>query len=544
MKVSVLISGVAVLLSLSAQASYPSGYYDALEGKTGRELMQAAKSIVSNHTVVSYGDRTWDAFKTTDVKMVNGREAWWDMYSNDVVYISEGHPGMNIEHSVANSWWGKTKNDAYKDLFHLNPSEADANNRKANYPLGEISGSPTWTNGVTSVGHPVSGQGGGCDYVYEPLDIYKGDFARAFMYIFTVYDNISWASKTAWMYSTTDPLLFKQWARDLLIKWNDNDPVDEKEMNRQEAIYKIQKNRNPYIDLPTLCHYIWGDKNGAAFNPDGGDEPDNPDNPDNPDDPVTPGDNNVLLDMNFEADTSISAVEAKGWYNDVVSGSLSGWYITDYQNNYYAAASAYKGTEDGGPYEFWLVTPALKTAKDAKMTLTFRTQGAYGVPTTTLDVYKMTTADPQTAELTKLNASICTPNADGEKPVYCDWVKSGNVEIPHGDEAVYVGFRYYSEKGGSHNTATYCVDDIKVVTDKSQSVGELEGEENLYIVVAETGGIRVLSPAAVDNLRVFDLSGSVVASVGEVCGSEYVALDRGIYIVTADGQKPVKICVR
>lgn len=178
------------------------------------------------------------------------------------------------------------------------------------------------------------------------------------------------------------------------------------------------------------------------------------------------------------------------------------------------------------------------------MTLTFRTQGAYGVPTTTLDVYKMTTADPQTAELTKLNASICTPNADGEKPVYCDWVKSGNVEIPHGDEAVYVGFRYYSEKGGSHNTATYCVDDIKVVTDKSQSVGELEGEENLYIVVAETGGIRVLSPAAVDNLRVFDLSGSVVASVGEVCGSEYVALDRGIYIVTADGQKPVKICVR
>ncbi len=68
---------------------------------------------------------------------------------------------MNIEHSVASNWWGKTKNDAYKDIVHLNPSDATANSRKSNYPLSEIAGEPTWTNGVTNVGRPVSADRGG-----------------------------------------------------------------------------------------------------------------------------------------------------------------------------------------------------------------------------------------------------------------------------------------------------------------------------------------------------------------------------------------------
>ena len=60
------------------------------------------------------------------------------MYSSNNVPVSSGHGGMNVEHSVANSWWGGTKNDAYKDIVHLNPSNADANSRKGNFPIGEI----------------------------------------------------------------------------------------------------------------------------------------------------------------------------------------------------------------------------------------------------------------------------------------------------------------------------------------------------------------------------------------------------------------------
>ncbi|MCM1291340.1 MAG: endonuclease [Prevotella sp.] len=523
-----------VLPALAAYADYPSGYYNSLDGKTGVDLMRSAKNIVARHTVISYGDHTWDAFETTDVKMVNGKEAWWDMYSNEIVYVSSGHAGLNIEHSVANSWWGKTKNDAYKDLFHLNPSDATANNRKANYPLGEISGNPTWTNGVTSVGHPVSGQGGGNTMVYEPPTEYKGDFARAFMYIFTVYNDISWKENYDWMYTVGSELMFKDWAKTLLLKWSDNDPVDEKEASRNEAIYKIQKNRNPYIDLPDLCHYIWGEKSGTPYSVNNGGSV-------NPPTPPTPG-SDVILDMNFDNVSSISGVEAEGWWNDAVSGSLKGWYTTSFDGNQYAAASAYKGTETGGPYEFWLITPALQAAEDDDMILTFRTQGAYGVEDSYLEAYAMSTSDPRTATLTKLDANICTPNSVGVKPVYSDWMLSGNVEIPHDSKAVYVGFKYYSEKGGNNNSATYCLDDVKVTVKKSGDVEE--AVEDMYIVCGGEGYINVLSPSELTNLAVFDLSGRCVASFDKAGGQTMISLPAGLYIVTSNSRPPRKVIVK
>lgn len=259
----------SLLAATFAMAQAPAGYYSGLDGKTGVALKAAAKAAARNHTAISYGNSTWDAFKTTDVTYSNGQLVWWDMYSDETCYVSTGHTGLNIEHSVANSWWGGDKNDAYKDLFHLNPSNATANSSKSNYPLGEIA-TVTWTNGVTSVGNPVSGQGGGSNRVYEPPTQYKGDFARAFMYIFTIYDDIDWSVGESkgfdWMYDTSSPLLFKPWAYQLLLKWAKNDPVSQKEVDRNEAIYKIQKNRNPFIDYPELCDYIWGSKSGQAFN--------------------------------------------------------------------------------------------------------------------------------------------------------------------------------------------------------------------------------------------------------------------------------------
>ena len=102
----------ALALATPAVADAPAGYYDSLEGKTGVALKKAVKAIVRKHTVISYGDATWNAFRKTDVRVVNGKECWWDMYSSNNVAVSSGHPGMNIEHSVANSWWGGTKNDA------------------------------------------------------------------------------------------------------------------------------------------------------------------------------------------------------------------------------------------------------------------------------------------------------------------------------------------------------------------------------------------------------------------------------------------------
>lgn len=252
-----------------ASAAVPQGYYDGLQGKSGADLKQAAKAAAAAHTAVPYGDDTWEAFRTTDVRTVDGREAWFDMYSNAIVWVSTGHSGLNIEHSVANSWWGGVKNDAYKDLFHLNPSNADANNRKSNHPLALIEGTPSWTNGVSSIGAPVEGQGGGAATVFEPADEYKGDFARAFFYVFTVYDDISWIDEPDkdYMYDCSAWPSLRPWAYDMLLQWAEADPVDSREAARNEAVFGIQGNRNPFIDMPALASYIWGAERQDPFDP-------------------------------------------------------------------------------------------------------------------------------------------------------------------------------------------------------------------------------------------------------------------------------------
>ncbi len=260
-----IIAAVGMALCATAFAQAPDGYYDSLEGKKRTELMSAIAKLADGHKQISYGSDTWTAFKRTDVHFVDGRQAWWDMYSDNVVYTADGHEGLNIEHSLPNSWWGKVKNAAYCDIANLNPSDAQANQRKSNHPLGEIS-HVTWTNGVSSVGTPVSGQGGGATYVFEPADEYKGDFAREYMYMFVTYQNeLTWNPDYDWMYDTKLMTLVRPWASELLIRWSDNDPVDKKEENRNNALYKVQGNRNPFIDLPELADYIWGDKTGESF---------------------------------------------------------------------------------------------------------------------------------------------------------------------------------------------------------------------------------------------------------------------------------------
>lgn len=250
--------------SLTAVGEVPENYYSTLDGKPGEALVNAIRALSEGHAVVTYNTKTWNAFEKTDVRMVNGREAWWDMYSNNLVYLPE-HAALNIEHSVANSWWGgkKGSTEAYSDLFHLNPSDQNANNKKGNYPPGEVTDARLLDNGLLRIGTPATGQGGGASSVFEPADEYKGDFARAYFYVFTAYSGLNWDSEYAYVYDGEGSLA--PWAVELLLKWNREDPVDSKEISRNEEIYLLQNNRNPFIDYPGLAEYIWGEKQGSVF---------------------------------------------------------------------------------------------------------------------------------------------------------------------------------------------------------------------------------------------------------------------------------------
>ena len=269
----------AVAASLPASAAVPQGYYDSLEGKSGVALKQAVKELIYDHVVISYGDAdpnnpfnpvdvaTWTVFAESDVRTVDNHLCWWDMYSANNIWVSDGHPGLNIEHSVANSWWGGKSGSqaAYNDLHHLNPSNGDANGQKSNWPLGEIQGNAYWTNGVTTTGTPKAGLGGGATRVFEPYSSYRGDFARAYFYIFTIYDEIPWKEDYAWMYNTASDLTLQEWAYTLLLQWSEADPVSSKEADRNDVVYSYQENRNPFIDCPQLAEHIWGSKQNEPF---------------------------------------------------------------------------------------------------------------------------------------------------------------------------------------------------------------------------------------------------------------------------------------
>ena len=262
----VAIAIVAVTAWMGANATIPAGYYSTLDGKGGQALKDAIHTLAMQHTTLSYGS-LWGYFTETDCRPENPNQVW-DMYSDRVFYFrGNGAPyGMNREHSLPKSWWGgydvSQGYSAYTDINHLYPSEEEANMAKLNWPLGEVS-MVEFDNGVTRVGSPMTGQGGGANQVFEPDDRYKGDFARTYFYMACAYQHYKW--KYTFMLNNTSWKSLNNWSIDLLCRWARNDAVSDKEVNRNDAVQKHQNNRNPFIDFPDLFEYIWGNRQGQIF---------------------------------------------------------------------------------------------------------------------------------------------------------------------------------------------------------------------------------------------------------------------------------------
>ena len=263
-----------LLFPLLLQAEeMPVGYYNAIDGKQDSVLKSTLGQIIRPHTAIPYGsgaESTWGVFYYSD----QDEEGYcMDMYCDSwKKFTSVGAvvSGCNIEHSFAKSWWGGSKNDAYKDCYHLNPSNSTANSARSNYPLGV----PTKdlkdqsVTGSLKVGRAT--YEGETFWVFEPKDEYKGDFARAYFYMATCYgDELTWrldnkdvGSKYAMRNDSY--LEFRDWEIEVLLTWHRQDPVSEKETKRMDAVSDFQHNRNPYIDYPELAEYIWGNKKGIA----------------------------------------------------------------------------------------------------------------------------------------------------------------------------------------------------------------------------------------------------------------------------------------
>ena len=276
--------------SVTPAASLPA-YYEDLQGKSGKSLFDAVH-VVAKEGYSSLGyDGLWGAYKKTDMRD-NGKI--WDMYSDCSWTVGSDQCGSyssecdcyNREHSIPKSWFGGSKSGPGCDIFQVVPTDGYVNNRRSNYAFGEVSSasytydgaklgsakSITITGGNTIAGN--TGTSVSCSgTVFEPRDEYKGDFARG--YFGTM---IKWANGDYTAFTTGDgSKIFSsnystgafgltKYGVALLMKWHRQDPVSQKEVDRNNGIQQTQGNRNPFIDYPYLAEFIWGEKAGESIN--------------------------------------------------------------------------------------------------------------------------------------------------------------------------------------------------------------------------------------------------------------------------------------
>ena len=243
-------------------------YYRSAYGLKGEALKMELQNIIrTDHTNKGYGF-LWTAFLTTD-KAPNGKV--WDMYSNTselgetaaywFVFIENQDKGSgseegkvyNREHTWPKSTFGSTESTPqYSDIHHITPVDKIVNGKRSNFAYGEVKQPSFISQNGSKLGTPKDNLGAN-NTVFEVVDFYKGDHARMHFYTSVRYYEDSLFIDCDW--ASTGARL-KPWYNEMLYEWNTADPVSQKEIDRNNEIYKLQGNRNPFIDYPELIELI------------------------------------------------------------------------------------------------------------------------------------------------------------------------------------------------------------------------------------------------------------------------------------------------
>jgi len=268
-------------------------YYSCIEdfiaaGGNCADLKTQLFSLIDDHTVFPYTGNpfdVWDFMCQYDMRLNDAgtNMIMWDVYSDNPsgsepyeyecsdrnTGSSNGMEGdtWNREHVFPQSWWGGGSPIQRSDVNNLLPSDTEVNSKKGSFQLGIVA-TPTFTslNG-TKVGTPANSC---APTVFEPIDEYKGDMARMYFYIATRYEDqiAGWENNST---SSDDALngdsytAFEPCLLNLLLKWHKDDPVSQKELDRNDGAFMEQNNRNPYIDHPEYVDLVWGKSDGTTI---------------------------------------------------------------------------------------------------------------------------------------------------------------------------------------------------------------------------------------------------------------------------------------
>ena len=262
-------------------------YYANIDGKatdSNDNLRKTLCTIISNdYTTIGYSSlpNSVYAASSNPSDFYNGSgssKTMEDIYSSYPYNSSQDGSsattcgtGWNKEHTVPQSWFGKAS-PMVSDAHHVFPTDIRMNSCRSNYPYGENNaskycssygyghlGTSTFSGYTGQVFDPGSKEdcGGNC---------YRGDLARVYFYMATRYRTTNFTNGTGGTsFTYTNGVAdLTDYMKNLMLKWHREDPVSEKELKRNNAIYAHQHNRNPFVDYPCLVEYIWGDKKGET----------------------------------------------------------------------------------------------------------------------------------------------------------------------------------------------------------------------------------------------------------------------------------------
>lgn len=584
------------LVSAVVFGQIPSGYYNSVTpGAEGDDLRDELRSIISSgHSQNSYDD-LHDYYESTDNF---GSNKVWDMYSMDgdgnaayYFYFNSGQTCgsysdegdcYNREHSVPQTWFNSAQ-PMYADLFIVVPTDGYVNGQRSNFPFGEVS-SASWTSSNGS-------KKGSCSYpgysgtVFEPIDDYKGDFARAYFYVATRYMN----QVSSWSGANFDGNNLSTWTINMMLEWNELDPISQKEIDRNNAVYDIQGNRNPYIDHPEWINCVFGSgclgiqftstpvteaQEDAAYTYNVTYEVEDETEtitattlpawltfmPNTANNSATltgtpstndVGTHDVVLTLSenggdvtqsftievlslsapitiFEKNFDDSDLYSGGWTEYSVTGDAV-WDIADYYTS--APHSGYITGYDGSQFENedWLISPAYDADNYNDEVLSFQSALNYATaifPEVKYSTDYSGTGDPNSATWTDLSPTL--PAGDS-----WDFISSGNMDISGiTGSAVYFAFVYNST---TSEASTWEIDDIILEGTVIQSIANIEKENiKLYPNPAKDNIVLeyTLENASNVEISIFDILGSKIQTVSDEFsqeGKNTHAIDLQIY---------------
>jgi len=255
-------------------AQVPAGYYNGTEGLTGYALKSKVHEIISKK-IFSYNySQIGPLYVNTDLdKYYENDNTVLDIYtekptaaesfnydlSQNIGSASAEGQGWNKEHGMPQStFYGMYP--MYSDMHYLIPADAYINQRRSNYPYARNNGENlTFSNGSK---YGKSTTPGYTNNVFEPIDEFKGDVARYLLYFSVRYEgnlNLYNHQLSTMPLDGSEEKAFEDWYITMLKDWNALDPVSQKERDRNNAVYAIQKMRNPFIDHPEWVNMIWSE---------------------------------------------------------------------------------------------------------------------------------------------------------------------------------------------------------------------------------------------------------------------------------------------